>query len=355
MTLRLICGLDEFPSAGDTERLLSAAGWYWFPGFAIMPIVTTGRFGYGGCLGYSQGNTNQLPFFVKMTGVSVSHGYMGFAYKFHPSNASPFVTFFDAVNATPCFSVSFHSLGVIKVWRGFPGTNHLITSAPGVFTQEEWFYCEVGGIVDPTGGAVEVRVNTQPVITLASANTDGGGRGLTDSIGWGVVGGNVYQFYLDDVYFNDTAGSINNTFLGNVRVKTQLAAGAGASTDLSLSAASAPAATNWQSVLNNNLDDTKYVYSPTVGDDDLYTVQAIVNAPLVHGVQVRGAYRQDDATQRVAHNQLKAGTTTVQGGDHYLNQTYTYYGDIWELNPDTGLGWTGSEVNAIQIGPKVAA
>jgi hypothetical protein len=51
------------------------------------------------------------------------------------------------------------------------------------------------------------------------------------------------------VYFNDAAGSMNNTFLGNVRVKSQFTASAGDSTQFTIGG-SAPAATNWQSVLN---------------------------------------------------------------------------------------------------------
>jgi hypothetical protein len=85
-------------------------------------------------------------------------------------------------SGAPCFTVSFGAFGIIRVWRGYPGTL-LVSSAPGAFTQSQWFYCEIGGVVDGVGGAVEVRVNTQPVIALLSANTDGGtGRGLTDAV-----------------------------------------------------------------------------------------------------------------------------------------------------------------------------
>jgi hypothetical protein len=49
MTLRLVSGFEEFPSS-ISEARMSAAGYYWFSNGDVMPLVTTGRFGYGNCL-----------------------------------------------------------------------------------------------------------------------------------------------------------------------------------------------------------------------------------------------------------------------------------------------------------------
>jgi hypothetical protein len=119
---------------------------------------------------------------------------------------------------------------------------------------------------------------------------------------------------------------------------------------------SSPAATHWQSVLNQNLDDTKYEYSSNVGDIDLFTPDPNLNSPLVHALQVRTALRQDDATQRVARHLLRiSGLNYVGTVDHYTNQTYTFYRTRWELNPNTGVSFTGAEVNGLQPGVKVQA
>ena len=359
MTCRLITGFEDLPSSGLNERIMSASGYYWFSNGDLMPSIETGRFGYGQCLHFfGTGFTVPSLSMVRILGVAPSQGYMGFAYKWEPTSIGyPYVAFFDAVNGAPCFSVSFHALGVIRVWRGYPFTGTLlITSNPGSFTQSQWFYCEVGGTVDSTAGAVEVRINTQPVIQLVSSNTNGTGRGAFDSISIGgqpISGpGSNYEFRIDDLYFNDTSGSVNNGFLGNVRVKSQFTASAGDSTQFSIGG-TAPAPTNWQSVLNTLLDDSKFVYDLNVGDKDLYHVQAIINSPLVHAIQVSGGYSMDDSTQRIARNIIKSGTTLSEGSDHYVNQNPTMYRDIWEINPDTGVSFTGAEANSLQIGPKV--
>jgi len=110
---------------------------------------------------------------------------------------------------------------------------------------------------------------------------------------------------------------------------------------------------NAEAVRNLILDDQRYVQTLTSGNQDLYTLQPILNAPAVLAVQVSGAYRMDDSTQQKVRNTLNAGGTASEGVDHYINQSFTYYRDIWELNPHTGLGWTGAEVNALKIGPKL--
>jgi hypothetical protein len=88
---------------------------------------------------------------------------------------------------------------------------------------------------------------------------------------------------------------------------------------------------------------------------DLYTVQAIVNGAAVFGVQISSALRQDDATQIVARNVLQTHGTLYYGADDYLNQTYTVYEDIWDLNPFTGVGWTGAEANALEAGVELVS
>jgi hypothetical protein len=119
-------------------------------------------------------------------------------------------------------------------------------------------------------------------------------------------------------------------------------------------AGSAPPATNWQAASNQAINDTSYVKTAVSGVYDLYALDPILGGQAVHGLLLRAAMRQDDATQQNGHLVLKAGATTVEGGDHFVNQTYAGEYDIVELNPDTGLGMTGTEVNAMNAGPKNA-
>jgi hypothetical protein len=226
----------------------------------------------------------------------------------------------------------------------------------GVFQEDQDFFLEIHGVIASSGGSVEVRVNTVPVISLTGANTQGATITTCDSIFLGIyVPGGGVEGHFDDLYVNDTSGGVNDSWLGNVRVKTQFMIANGFTNDFSIGGTS-PAATHWQSVLNQNLDDTKFEYSPNIGDIDLFTPDPNLNSPLVHAVQVRMALRQDDATQRVARALVRvSGTNYVGSVDQYTNQTFTMYRERWQLNPNTGVSFTGAEVNAIQAGVKVQA
>jgi hypothetical protein len=143
MTLRLVTGFEELPSSGINEARMGASGYYWFSNGDAMPAAETGRFGYGSCLhaslsGFSIPQMNM----VRLTGVDVSQGFMGFAYKWEPTTSGfTYVSFFDAVNSAPCFTVSFGAFGIIRVWRGYP-------------------------ITDPAGGLGARGLHPEPVVLL---------------------------------------------------------------------------------------------------------------------------------------------------------------------------------------------
>jgi hypothetical protein len=328
-------------------------------------VVTTGRFDYGNKLSWTNNVGSQTDNVCMVRpvepGMTWTEGFIGLAVKIGETSAAPFrIAFYDAVTDQSQLIVELGVNGVIRVYRGTTGGvlggTLLLTSHAGAFYYDEWFFLEIRGVIDTTAGICQVRVNTVTVLSLVTANTRNANCLSTfDAVAWGnsIIGfANAFKVSIDDHYFLDADGTENNGFLGNVRIKCQLPVSNGDNIDFT----AVGAASNWQGARNILMSDSIYDYSPNIGDYDLYDMDPILNAPLVHGIQTRMGLRQDDATQRVAHSIIKTGGVEFEGTvDHYLNQSYTYYFDIWELNPDTGVGWTGTEVNALQAGPKVAA
>lgn len=365
MTLRVIEGFDFMPSGlSDSERnrLWGAKHFYMSAGVGgTVPDIDLGRFDFGNAWKSHFGNVaiGGNVRHIRPIGSYETEGIIGIAVwrSSAATNTAVYVSFYNGISLEDQLTVCCFLNGVIQVRKGGPTGTIIQTSVTGVFYYDTWWYLEVKAGIASVGGYAQVRVNTEIVIDIPDADTQGGTATNFDCIAWGVQHYNantVAGFLLDDLYMCDLHGTENNDYLGNVRVKTQFVTGNGSHLDFSIGGSS-PAATNWQSVLNRNLDETKYVYTPDVGDYDLYTIEAILNSPVVYGVQLCTASRQDDATQRILHNQLKTlGGTLDEGVNHYLNQLYTYNTDIWELNPETGAGWTGTEVNGLQIGPKVA-
>lgn len=357
MTLRYVDGYDYIPSGASqssVQALLSAAGYYlsqqpdhWF--------AAAGRFGFRTALRHF-GNPTAPAKMVRPIAVpaNITHAWWGFSINVgnDHNTVGHYFALYDALSDAPQLSISLQPYGVIKAFRGYPSSGTLLgASRAGVYYDTETAYMEIAPVIDPSAGSVEVRINTVPVLSIPTVNTQNTSLSGFDSIAVGNDTGNqVFDVTFDDMYLNDDAGSVNNGYLGNVRVHTQFPAGPG---DLSQFTPFGAAA-NWQAALNQALDDTLYNGTSTTGNEDLYAVEAILGARAVHGVQLRSAMRQTDATQRTARNRLKmGGVDTDSGTDHYLNQTFTFYHDIIELNPSTGLGMTGTQLNAAQIGPRV--
>jgi hypothetical protein len=139
-------------------------------------------------------------------------------------------------------------------------------------------------------------------------------------------------------------GVNSNDYLGNVRVNTQFTVGAGDLTQFGV----VGAANNWDAVNEFVLTDAEYTWTQTVGNEDLYAMDPIITAANIFGMQITGAWRQDDATQMKGHSLIKTHGTIYEGADNELAQSYRYYRDVYELNPNTGVGWTAAELNAVQ-------
>lgn len=356
MTIQLIEGFDWLPVDQDCTVQLNARGFFGGTGNYI-PRNTNSAFGYGN---YLQTNNNFGTLFKPMkTRVTSGYVVMGMrVYIITPDyDAAAKLGFYDAMTSnsgSQCY-VEFDRGGSLTFRDTLNGI--IVRTDSNTFLSEKWFYLEIK--VKPgtgTSGSFEVRVNTVPVISVPACNTVGGTLVGTSTHGLSGLwwdNSNISHMSIDDLYILDSTGAHNNDYLGNVRVKAQSPV-SNDSVAWSIGGSN-PAATNWQSVLNNALNETKFVYSPTVGAKDFYNVDPNINSPFVYAVEVAGAFRQDDATQRTARNNIKIGSTTYNGVAYDLNQTYSFYSDFYELNPATGLSFTGSELNALKIGPEVVS
>lgn len=373
MTLRVIEGWDYLPQ-NPPSQLLGAAGWSGSLGNMVADSQTAFNDGrsmrFTGAVNFIFVNkflrgrwTNGYVFGMRMNVPTV--GISGFS-GFGGMNGVYNIYGYD-VNSTQFnqWQLVFDPFGAITLINYTNGVGQIAAkTTPWVFVPGNWFYLEVKIIPGtPPNSSLEVRVNTVPVLSLPSIRLSDGTpalpateRGITH-MRWGslfiaAIDGWSDQWRVDDFYFLTPDGAVNNDFLGNVRARYMPVISNSTPLNWSIGGTS-PASTNWQSVLNTNVDDTRYVFAENAGDEDFYGINPILNTPTVFGVEVGGAYKQDDATQRFVANQIRSGSTVEEGNTFATNQSYTFAFDVYELNPDTGLGFTGAEVNALSVGPKV--
>lgn len=225
-------------------------------------------------------------------------------------------------------------------------------------------YLEFQVIFSATAGQMIARLNGVTVLqTAQNINTDPNAAGgadtarvdfgapafgfaiFVDTPPGGLVINNSGQVYVDDLYITDGQGSVNNDFLGDVKVSALLPNGAGTATQFAVTGA----ATNWQAVNESPPnDDTSYVSSGTAGQQDLYAYPALTGASgNIAGVQVNLWARKDDAGTRTIEPLVtnSGRTSTAAGGQVSIGSTYQDWPVIMETNPANGnVAFTFSEI-----------
>jgi len=109
--------------------------------------------------------------------------------------------------------------GRLKLYRWQYGYDQLISVSVASAPARGWHYIELQVTQGTSNGILSVRINGILAIQMTAQNTiQGGGQLLTAFVG-AVPGQNCpLTIDVDDFYIADTSGTINNTFLGDVRV-----------------------------------------------------------------------------------------------------------------------------------------
>jgi len=173
------------------------------------------------------------------------------------------------------------------------------------------------------------------------------------------VGGGEYdnEFWIDDIYICDDQGTMNNTFLGDVRIERLNPTGVGA-TNGSGTEFTPLAGANWDAVNDVIVDDdSTYVESSTAGDKDTYEFDVTAETPAnIVAVSVKSWVRKTDAGSRNFVHVARSGTGPNTEDDSavlYPSVTYRYMESIFETDPVSNVAWLKAEVNAAEFGYKV--
>jgi hypothetical protein len=99
-----------------------------------------------------------------------------------------------------------------------------------------------------------------------------------------------------------------------------------------------------------------YVFDATVNHEDLYSFGALSVTPTnVYAVAVKGFLQRSDSGAKTASLRTKSGAS--DGGGSLAGQTppttFGWVGSMFETDPQTGVAWTGSGLNAAQSGVRV--
>jgi len=163
------------------------------------------------------------------------------------------------------------------------------------------------------------------------------------------------QSYFDDAYICDgTTGDDpshpNNDFLGDVRIVAIFPDAIG-----TYSQWTPTSGDNYTCVDETTPnDDSDYVATSGIGNIDTYNFESLpVSSGTVLAIQCNSYARKDDAGSRSIGNAIYYNSILYSGSEQSVGDTYRYYPEIFEVNPNTNVRWTISELNSVEIGPKL--
>lgn len=295
-------------------------------------------------------NTGSSPTIVTPNLGQIVTWVTGFGMKYDITHATLNQKFFTSrdSNGTEGINLRTTPADEIAVYRG---TTLLGTTTASGLADDVWFFVELKITISNTVGTVDVKVNGTNRLSLTSQDTQAGT--VTNTTRWSLMspGFTPYWYWFDDWYILDTTGAQNNDFLGDHRVDAIFPNASGAQTDWTPDSGN-----NWERVDENPADeDTSYVESGTVTDQDLYNYQSTPGLSNIKGIQINTVVRETDAEIFQIKHLAKSGTTTDGGTAQTVGTAaYTTLTRIVELNPDTAAAWTDAELNSAQFGIEVS-
>ncbi|HXS47890.1 MAG TPA: hypothetical protein VN756_10560 [Solirubrobacterales bacterium] len=345
-----------------------ACVWLWSPDHINSVTDIIRELGASNAVGGVNVSTASPRYGTKNIRFSSGIGINGNCTKFLPGSYSEFYFGSAAFWASTATQSNFgfrenDTAHVIVRRNGTSGLLEAVTAAGVVGTgttvinENEWHFVEVYCLIADSGGRIIVKLDqrfssTDYEIDFTGDTKAVGTTGVVNRVHFIADSGGGSNFRITDLYFNDTTGDENNSWMGDMTVTTLYPNGAGDDTDFTPT----PAVANYLNVDETSTDeDSSYNESPNEVDSrDLYTLTDTgVEVQAIFAVQVSVIARKQPAGPRGTRSLIKSGTVTVEGDDHILLDNYTTQETVHDVDPNTGVAWNKAGVDALQAGVKV--
>jgi hypothetical protein len=264
------------------------------------------------------------------------------------------LTMYGDSATTQHISIVLNAAGHLEARRG-NATGALLTTGVATLAAGVWYYLEVRVTVSDTVGVVQCRLNgsTSPDVNYSGDTRNGGTLLTVDAVAFSGGGGGAVTDYFCDWYIANTAGSLNNTWLGDVVVRTVVPTADGVHSQLMGS--DSDQVNNWALVDELPPSATDYTGGSTVGLKDSYALADLpASVVTVCGVQVFAAMLKADAGLGSAKILTRSGSTDYTPNTYSLSTTPTEFTELMEVDPATAVAWTPAGVNALEVGMEVA-
>lgn len=299
-------------------------------------------------------SNNSPEYATKQLAVADEHATLiiGFGHYQQQPERKQLVSLMSDSQATAHISLTSESDGSYQVRRGDWNGTVLGTTTSGLYTATTWHYVELKVTLHDSTGVVGIHVDGTSVLSLTGQDTKNGGTKTGfDSFRFGSVDGSSSDGYYDDLYLCTGAGSVNNDFLGECRVRTLYPNGNGATSN--------GVGSDSNSVNNYLLVDeailvtgtADYVDLAATNDEDTYTFDDLPDTSgTVAAVQLIAYAEKTDAGAKSLALVTRISSTDYASSDQVLGTSFAYKQSIRETSPATATAFTRAEVNGAEFG-----
>lgn len=218
-------------------------------------------------------------------------------------------------------------------------------------TAKAWNHIEVKLKADAAVGEIEIRVNGISALVATGLNTLSGHAGpiaLVDISGSDQASNNTAIYFKDWVIWN-TNGAHNNDFFGTVTVVSLIP-----DSDTTLGAWTLTGGATGFSILDTAPpNDTHYLdaaYPGGVESPSQFGMSVLpVDVSSVRALQSMVRAAKTDGGDGQLQTSVISGASQADGVDRPITGAFTYWKDIFEVDPATGDPWTIAAANAINL------
>lgn len=217
------------------------------------------------------------------------------------------------------------------------------------FPTKVWNFIEFKVTIGDSG-SFELRVDGETVCSASGVDTQALTDGGATCVSIGPWGGFSYKLWWDDLYICNSDGSVNNDFLGAVRIDVLVPDGAGSSTQWTPSTGSNYACVD-ETI--HTTSDADYVSTYTDNNIDTYAFGTLSFTPsAIKGVQVNAAAKRTSVQNRNLQLVTRISSTNYTSATHALRSTEKVHSHLMETNPNTGTAWTKAVIDGAEFGVK---
>lgn len=350
---------EGFDWTTQVADLTTYGKWLSHNGASIGNSGTQLRFGSGSGNYWTTGG--RAGFIRRAIGSNLDAGILGCAVRFDTTvntyKAAIFVLFDTVSNVQ--MGLLVNNDGTFSVFRG--SDSNILGTSTFAITGNQYHYVEFKWKIANSIGSsdVIVKVDGTTILTLSSA-TDTQATSNAYATHYQISGINGLassgsgNFYIDDHYFIDLTGSVNNTFLGIVRVQTLYPNGNGNSSGFTGSDGNS--VNNYQQVDETSISTSDYNDGTAVNQKDTYTfTDTNAATSTILGVTINHVSLRTDTDARSVVPVIRHSSTDYDGSSQSLTASAAHFQSVHETNPGTSSGWTKSDVDAAEFGLKVSA